>query len=92
MVLRRRLFRLESDAAVRAVAEGLVLRLATAAKVNRRELIFLIFFPLVVEQFRSSRHFVWSVLCCGDLHFCHDFFPFLIDAQFMNFVVYISTR
>jgi hypothetical protein len=74
--LTRGLLGFEAGFFVAAVAERLVFRLAAAAKVNGRELVFLIFFTLVVEQFSSAFHLVGTVFRHTNDYISHNFLLF----------------
>jgi hypothetical protein len=70
-----RLFRLEADSAVSTVAEWFVLGLAAAAEVDGWELIFLILFTLMVEEFCATRYFVRAIFRSLDRYVSHDRSP-----------------
>lgn len=69
--LPRRLLGFEAGGFVAAVAERLVFRLAAAAKVKGRELVFLIFLTLVVEQFGSPFHLIGTILQWANDYISH---------------------
>src|SRR5215475_1854814 len=58
---------------VAAVAKGLVFRLAAAAEIERRKLVFLILFALVIEQLGSALHFVGTVFRHTNDYISHSF-------------------
>jgi hypothetical protein len=71
--LRRGVLGFEAYAFVTAVAERFVFRMTAAAKVNGRELVFLMLFTLVVEDFGSAVHLIGPVLQYTNDDISHSF-------------------
>jgi hypothetical protein len=74
--LARGLLGFKACGVVAAVAKGLVFRLAAATEIEGRELVFLILFTLVVEQFGSALHLIGTVFRYTNYYISHSFLRF----------------
>ena len=76
VALPRGLLGFEACIFVAAIAKRLVFRLAAAAEIEGRKLVFLMLFTLVIEQLGSALNFVGTVFRHTNYYVSHNFLLF----------------